>query len=122
MAFFPCDYGPHYNPRRNFLTYVGIGRGTEFSRWRLRFCQAHVGAVQEYLAEFKVNPENGTVAGGDAAVSKCVSCLEPVDPTGRQLFVTCYPPEDEREDYWSHIHIDCTVPDPIHDRWSSKSA
>ena len=122
MAFYPCDYGPHYNPRRNFLSYVGVGSGTEMSRWRLRFCAAHIRAVQEYLSEFEVNPENGTVSGGNAAMANCLSCGQPIDQTGRQLFVTCYPPEEERKDYWARIHVDCTVPDPIHDRWVSKSA
>jgi len=122
MAYFPCDQGMHYNPRRNYLCYVGCGRGTEMTRWRLRFCLGHIRAVQEYLAEFEVDPENGTLRGGDAVVSKCLSCRQPVDQTGRQLFVTCYPPEDERKDYWSHIHVDCSLPVEIEDRWSSKSA
>jgi len=122
MAYFPCDYGSHYNPRKNHLVYVGVGAGTEMSRHRLRFCQAHVSAVQEYLAQFKVDPANGTVAGGDVMLANCLSCSQPVDQTGRQLFVTCYPPNDEREDYWSRIHVDCSLPDVIHDRWMSKSA
>jgi hypothetical protein len=122
MAFFPCDYGPHYNPRRNYLSYVGVGVQGDMNRYRLRFCAAHIGAVQEHLSQFKVDPENGTISGGDAAAANCLSCGQPVDQTRRQLFVTCYPPDDEREDYWAQIHIDCTVPDPIHDRWVSKSA
>ena len=122
MAFYPCDFGPHYNPRKNFLTYVAIGSGTEMTRWRLRFCAAHVGAVQQHLAEFEVDPSNGTIAGGDASMSHCLSCGQPIDETRRQLFVTSYPPDQERKDYWAQMHVDCTVPDPIHDRWVSKSA
>ena len=122
MAFFPCDFGPHFNPRRNYLCYVGVGAGTDFKRWRLRFCSAHIRAVQEHLSEFKVSPEDGTVSGGHAAMANCLACGQPVDQIRRQLFVTCYPPEDEREDYWASIHLTCNVPDVIHDRWMSKSA
>jgi hypothetical protein len=122
MAFYPCDFGPHFNPRKNQLVYVGVGAGTQFDRWRLRFCALHLRSVQEHLSEFKWNPEDGTLSGGDLVVANCLSCGEPIDQTGRQLFVTCYPPDDEREDYWARIHVDCTVPDVIHDRWASKSA
>jgi hypothetical protein len=122
MAFYPCDYGPHYNPRRNYLAYVGVGSGNEISRWRLRFCATHIGAVQEHLAEFKVNPEDGTLSGVNSNMAYCLSCREPGVKGGRQVFVTCYPPNQEREDYWAGIHVDCTVPDVIHDRWTSKSA
>jgi hypothetical protein len=122
MAFYPCDFGPHFNPRRNYLAYVGVGSGTQFDRWRLRFCALHLRAVQEHLSEFKWNPEDGALSGGDLVAANCLSCGQPIDQTGRQLFVTCYPPDDEREDYWARIHVDCTVPDVVHDRWSSKSA
>lgn len=122
MAFYPCDYGPHYNPRRNYLLYVGEAIGADVNRWRLRFCLAHLGAVQEYLSEYKVSPEDGAISGGDTAMANCLSCGQPLDQTRRQLFVTCYPADNEREDYWARIHVDCTVPDVIHDRWMSKSA
>lgn len=122
MAFYPCDLGPHYNPRRNYLTYVGVGLATDMSRWRLRFCSAHVRAVQEHLSQFKVNPENGTVSGGDLVLAQCLTCGQPIHEFGRQLFVTCYPPDNEREDYWARVHLECTVPDLISDRWASKSA
>jgi len=122
MAFYPCDFGPHYNPRRNYLAYIGVGAGADVTRWRLRFCAGHINAVQQDLAQFKVDPEGGTVRGGDAAMSHCLSCHEPIGENRWQLFVTCYPPNEEREDYWAQIHQGCTVPDSIHDRWASKSA
>jgi hypothetical protein len=122
MAFYPCDYGPHYNPRRNYLAYVGVGKGIEMQRWRLRLCSLHIRAVQEHLSEYKVSPEDGALSGGDTAMSNCLSCGEPLDQARTQVFLTCYPPDDEREDYWAGIHVDCTVPEEISDRWASKSA
>jgi len=122
MAFFPCDDGPHYNPRRNYLVYVGVGSGTEFTRWRLRFCEAHLSLIQEHLAQFKVNPEDGTVSGGDPMRSDCLSCSQPVDQTGRNVFLTCYPPKNEREDYWARIHVDHSLPDPLNDSFRTTQA
>lgn len=91
------------------LFYVRIGHGQDFTRYRLRFCRGHSGAVQEDLAEFEVNPENGTLSGGDDAMAKCFACGKPVDETGWYLFVTCYPTKNERKDYWSRLHVDCRI-------------
>ena len=116
MAFFPCNWGPHYNPRKNFLLYAGYGSGQSMSRYRLRLCLAHVGRVQQELSEFKVNPENGTLSGGDTAMSNCLACGKPLDETGWKLFLTCYPPNNEREDYWAGIHVDCRLPEWLRDQ------
>jgi len=122
MAFYPCDFNGHFNPKKNYLVYVGLGAGNEFSRWRLRFCAAHIGVVQEDLAEFKVSPEDGTISGGNLVAANCFSCGQPISENRRQLFVTCYPPDDEREDYWAGVHVNCSLPELLQDRWSSKSA
>jgi hypothetical protein len=122
MAFYPCDYGPHYNPARNYLLYVGYGAGTEINRWRLRFCGTHLSTVQEHLSEFEVSPEDGALAGGNEAMTHCLSCGQPIGENRRQLFVTCYPPDHERKDYWAGVHVNCSLPDVIHDKWASKSA
>jgi hypothetical protein len=122
MAFYPCSFEGHYNPRRNYLAYVGLADGNNTKRWRLRLCATHIRDVQEYLSEFKIDPENGAVSGGSAAMTNCLSCGQPLDERGWQLFVTCYPPDDQREDYWARIHAACNVPTLIEDRWLSESA
>ena len=122
VAFNPCRVGNHYNPRKNYLFYIGVGNGPEIVRYRLRFCRAHALLVQEQLSEFEVNPDDGTLSGGDTATSHCFSCGEPVGHGNAQVFVTGYPPDEERKDYWLRIHSDCTLPDPLSDQWEVKSA
>ena len=122
MAFNPCSAGNHWHPRKNYLVYIAHGRGEAMVRYRLRFCLTHIALVQEQLSEFEVDPDNGAVSGGDAAMSNCFSCGQPLDETRWQLFATCYPPNDERKDYWAGIHSSCTLPDPLSDQWSVKSA
>jgi len=122
MSYYLCSFEQHYYPGKACTVYVGVGTGNQFDRWRLRFCGIHVRDIQEYLSEHKVTPEDGTISGGDVAMANCLSCGQPVDQTGRQLFLTCYPPNDEREDYWARIHVDCSVPTLLEDRWASKSA
>jgi hypothetical protein len=120
VAFYPCDAGPHYNPRKNFLFYAGYGAGNDFDRYRLRFCAAHYRTIQEDLSEFEVSPEDGAVSGGDTAMTNCLACGEPVDQTGRNLFATCYPTKDERKDYWARIHVDCRLPVWLRDQQAQK--
>jgi hypothetical protein len=122
MAFFPCVAGPHANPGKNYLVYVGVGLGNQFDRWRLRFCRVHLPLVQEQLAEFKLNPESGTVGGNDVPSPNCFACGEPLGETGRQVFLTCYPPNNEREDYWARIHVTCSVPPLLQDSWTQPHA
>lgn len=111
MAFFPCAAGPHVHARKNFLLYVGWGRGSDIRRYKLRFCSTHYALIQEDLAQFKVSPGEGAAGAGDVVPADCLSCGKPVDEVGWQLFATGYPPNDEREDYWAHIHVDCRLPD-----------
>jgi len=115
MAYNPCVVGPHYNPRKNYLTYVSWGQSEDMKRYRLRFCAAHVALVQEQLSEFKVDPENGTVSGGNSAMSHCLACGKPIDKAAWQVFITVYPPNNEREDYWTHIHVKCSLPELLLD-------
>jgi hypothetical protein len=36
--------------------------------------------------------------------------LEPLEKTGVQIFITCYPAKDERKDYWFQVHYECGTP------------
>lgn len=109
MAMLPCGRGPHFNPFRNANYYVAIGSGGDFARWLLRLCPAHAAAVNEDLAQHEVTPDNLALSAGGPATN-CLSCGQPMQEIGTQLFVTAYPAKDQRKDYWAHIHVNCRVP------------
>lgn len=111
MAFYPCDFDGHFNPKKNYLFYWALGSGLNFTRWRQRLCLAHAGEIQEDLSEYKVGPLDAALSSG-GMLANCFSCGNPIAEGGRQLFLTCYPSNDEREDYWARIHDDCTLPKP----------
>jgi len=111
LTYFPmCDIGPHAYLKKKFLVYAAFGAGLGLERHRLRFCAEHIAVLQEDLAEFEVSAVQDALSRGDSFVTKCLSCGEPVREGGRQLFVTCYPTQDERKDYWSRIHDECSIP------------
>lgn len=109
MALFPCDRGSHRYAGRQLTAYVGMLRTDDQSRYKLRLCPTHFGALQDHLAQFEVDPLDNTTSDGWLA-GKCVSCFEPVDEGGWQVFVTSYPPNQERKDYWGKLHETCSVP------------
>lgn len=110
MSYFPsCDVGPHAWLKRKHLVYVGLGQGGDFARYRLRFCPEHLAILQEDLAEYEIMALETAVGRTNGSVVNCVSCREPVRERGRQLFVTCYPTQDQRVDYWSPIHSGCPL-------------
>jgi hypothetical protein len=109
MAFFPCSRG-HTNPRgKNINWYIAVGSGTEFVRSALRLCPAHARDVQDYLAERELVPVNATDGVGGSS-TECLTCGEVVAERGRQVFLTGYPAQDQREDYWSQLHDNCVLP------------
>lgn len=111
VTYFPmCDIGPHAYLKKKFLVYAAFGAGQALERHRLRFCADHIAVLQEDLSEFEVSAVQDALSRGDRVVTKCLSCGEPVREGGRQLFVTCYPTQDERKDYWSRIHDECSIP------------
>jgi hypothetical protein len=109
MAFFPCARG-HANPRsKNYHWYCSYGSGIELSRITLRLCEIHSLDVQEYLAKLELMPIDPTagVAGDD---TRCIACRKPTGQGDWQVFITGYPPKQEREDYWSKLHTTCAMP------------
>ena len=106
-----CAAGGHFNPLRSHLLYIGIGLNGDFQRYKLRLCRAHLDVVQKNLSEHEVSPEDGTLSGGDAALSNCLSGGEPLDERSLQVFITCYPSQNQRKDYWARYCLNHTIPD-----------
>jgi len=115
MAFFPCDIGPHPNPRRNINLYAGLADEVGVVRKSVRVCERHWGEIEPNLADFEVTAEEGA-AGNFLMNTTCPSCRKPLHERGIQVFVTCYPAKDHRKDYWFQIHVGCRVPSWFPDR------
>lgn len=105
MTYVPiCDFDGHFWPKKKHLFYVAIGTGGDYSRYRRRFCSYHAAAVDEDLAEHELTITQDTTGTGNVAMANCLSCGEPVGEGGRQVFITGYPTQDERKDYWGKLH------------------
>lgn len=116
MSYFPmCDFEAHPWLKKKHLVYVGVAYRGQAERWRLRFCPAHLGVLEEDLAQHEVSALQATVSNGDRRVVDCLSCREPIEEIGWQLFVTCYPTQDERKDYWARIHNKDCLPHYLKD-------
>ena len=118
MYFPTCDFGPHAWLKKKHLVYVGLAVLGDVARYRLRFCPEHLAVLEEDLAEHDVEALNATVSTGDRRVVNCLSCGEPIDETGVQFFVTCYPTKDERKDYWFRVHAEHQPPAYLIDPYS----
>lgn len=106
-----CDYGPHFWPRKKHLFYVSWGQANDYKRHRLRFCVEHTPVVEEYLSEFEISAHEPTGSSWNHGVVHCLSCGEPVEEIGWQVFITGYPAQDQRKDYWAGLHIDHLLPE-----------
>lgn len=116
MAYVPvCDYDGHFWPKKKHLFYVAISRGGDFLRYRRRFCEFHVADVEEYLAEYELVWPLPADRVADRAMAKCLSCCEPVEQGGRQVFITGYPSQNERKDYWGNLHESHHLPEYLQD-------
>jgi hypothetical protein len=110
MALFPCVRGPHTFRGKASSVYVGLlADGVDADRWKLRFCGSHLLEFNQDLAQFKVTIENDAVRA-NGSLDTCLACLKPAGEVDWQLFVTVYPANQEREDYWGKLHVDCRVP------------
>lgn len=110
MALLPCAFGPHRNLGRNIAVYLGLVRGQAANRHSWRVCLRHWQEIHVGLAKFEVNSESGALSTATDE-SFCLTCGEPVDESGWQLFVTAYPAQDQREDYWTKLHDGCSLPE-----------
>lgn len=110
-----CDYDQHFWPRKKHLYYVGWGVGGDFKRYRLRFCDQHTAIVEEDLLEFEVTSQVAAIRGGHTNTVQCLSCGEPVDELVWQVFITGYPTQDQRKDYWGGLHVEHQLPEYLRD-------
>lgn len=118
MNYFPmCDFGPHAWLKKKHLVYVGLANGGETERWRLRFCAEHLAVLEEDLAEFEVTALESAIRDGDPFVVKCLAGGEPINHRSRQVYVTCYPTQDQREDYWARICDEHELPVYLRDQY-----
>lgn len=119
MTYLPiCGWDGHVWPRKKHLFYLAWGEGQNFKRYRLRFCGPHAALVDEYLAENELAPSIGAIGTADARYSNCLSCRKPVGEVGWQVFITGYPAQDQRKDYWGRLHVGCQLPDYLQDTYS----
>jgi hypothetical protein len=116
MTYVPiCDFDGHFWPKKKHLFYVAVGSGGDFSRYRRRFCSHHVESIQEDLAEHELVTVDGAVRSDYGHMADCFSCGEPVKEGGRQVFITGYPTQDERKDYWGRLHESHQLPEYLQD-------
>lgn len=105
-----CNWDGHVWPRKKHLFYVAWGEAQNFQRYRLRFCTPHALLVDEHLAENELSPTIGAVSTPYTRYTKCLACREPTGEVDWQVFITGYPAQDERKDYWGCLHVGCTLP------------
>lgn len=110
-----CDYDTHFWPRKKRLYYVSWGLGIDYKRHRLRFCDEHCAIVEENLLEFEVGAQVRALRSRDRTTIQCFSCGKPVSDPCWQVFITGYPAQDERKDYWGGLHVDCALPEYLSD-------
>lgn len=116
MTYVPvCDWDGHFWPKKKHLFYIAVGNGAEFSRYRRRFCSLHSAAVEEDLAEHELVVTEPTAGSPNGNMANCFSCAEPVREGGRQVFITGYPSNDERKDYWGKLHDSHRLPPYLQD-------
>lgn len=110
MSHLPCTACQRRTPWRNSGIYLhqwGAGPQTDY---RLRLCPQHLTAFQNDLSKHEVAWADDAVSVVNTP-SECFSCGKPVSEVDWHLSVTAYPAKDQRKDYWSRLHIDCTLPD-----------
>ena len=121
MTYLPvCSYGQHFWPKKKHLYYVGWGRAGDFKRYRLRFCAQHVGVVDEDLAEFEVSYPQSAPGHPYVPNTNCLSGGEPVSEPCWQVFVTGYPAQDQRKDYWAYLCLEHQLPEYLKDIYSAE--
>lgn len=109
MAALPCTACQMRTPYPNSGAYCHLWGSGDQRDFRLRLCPTHIRALQHDLAEHELAPINDTPSIIDTP-TKCFSCGQPVDQIDWHFSVTAYPAKDDREDYWTRLHIDCRLP------------
>lgn len=112
MALYPCDADGRFYRGRQCAAYVRVGNGNDFDRWKLRLCSAHISAAQDDLTEFEVDTLDDA-AGWAGPGIQCIACLQPVHEGGRVWYITVYPADNERKDYYGLLHAQCDLPSTL---------
>ena len=110
-----CNFDGHVWPRKKCLFYVSWGQGGDYTRYRLRFCPAHAADIDQDLSEFEISALVGAAGGSHMRLANCFACRQPLSEIGRQVFITGYPTQDERKDYWGGLHDDHHLPIHLQD-------
>lgn len=109
MAIFPCDVGLHRNPGKNMNMYVGVLNQGTGPRMALRLCEGHWREVEPHLTEYEVITDGSDAPYGFGSFV-CGTCGQILSERGAQVFVTAYPPKQDRKDYWFQVHSECPLP------------
>lgn len=116
MTYVPlCDFDGHFWPKKKHLFYIAVGENGQFSRYRRRFCAHHVATVQEDLAQNELLITEPAAGAVNPSMANCLSCRQPVREGGTQVFITGYPTENERKDYWGKLHDGHQLPPYLQD-------
>lgn len=104
MAPLPvCNFENHFWPKKKHLFYVYIPDGAEAHKYTLRFCETHASFVDEYLTENECLVADFALSVGNTFIPNCLTGREPIGQVGFQVYVTGYPPKNERKDYWAML-------------------
>lgn len=114
-----CNFDGHFWPKKKALFYVAFGHGAVFDRWRLRFCPSHAGDVDQYLSQAELGAVENTLSRIKIMAAECFACGQPLGEEPWQCFVTGYPAQDERKDYWFQVHSSCSLPSYLVDGYSA---
>lgn len=111
MAQLPCTACQKRHPfLRNSGAYCHLWNNGLQHDYRLRLCPAHIRVLQDDLAKYEMIDTDGA-AGVVDSPTECFACGKPVGQSDWHLSLTAYPAKDERKDYWSRLHVDCTMPE-----------
>lgn len=106
MARFPCDVDGQRFRGKSFYFYPTIAYGQYTDRKRLRVCTAHAENVIRNLAEASAFDETlGVFVATDPEL--CLICGDAPAMGDRFVYITTYPTQDERTDYWGNACLSC---------------
>ena len=113
-----CNWDGHFWPKKKCLFYLAIGGGAEFKRYRLRFCPDHGALVDEHLSQYELTVVQYAARASNGHMTHCFSGGEPLAEIVRQVFITGYPTQDQRKDYWFQVCGDHGLPEYLTNSYS----
>jgi hypothetical protein len=109
MALFPCYMGQHRyrGPACHF--YPAVVLGGRANRQHQRVCPDHLEQLLDTLSAYEIETDEATTTWTEMTFL-CWSCGKPVEQDPAQIFVTAYPRNEERRDFWLQCHAACAIP------------